>query len=131
MIKPIIYDQWNFAKKKIQETDKIEFFKERQVWWCSVGMNVGNEIYGKGKFFSRPVVIFKKLSNKHFLGIPLTTKVKAGSWYVKFRHKDEDSTALLNQIRVFDKKRLISSMGELDDQDFSRLKSAFKNIYCP
>ena len=84
-----IYDEWNEIKKKLQAKDRLEYFKERQIWWSSIGQNLGSETYGKGKTFTRPVLVFKKLSGNAFLGLPMTTKAKFGSWYVTIRHKEK------------------------------------------
>lgn len=43
------YDEWNKEKKKISDIDKKVFFKEGEIWWCSLGINLGEEVYGKGK----------------------------------------------------------------------------------
>src|SRR3989338_8328483 len=47
-----------------------KFFKQGEVWWCRVGKNVGDEIYGKGEKFARPVLIIKKLTRTTFLALP-------------------------------------------------------------
>ena len=64
------------------KTAKIPRITDGEVWWVAVGENVGVEINGKSKYFSRPVLIFKKLSHLGFMGIPLSTQVHSGSWYV-------------------------------------------------
>jgi mRNA interferase MazF len=61
-------------------------FKEGELWWCSIGMNIGVEIFGKGADCARPVVIFKKFNADSLLGIPLTTKPKEGAQYVRTTH---------------------------------------------
>ena len=67
MIDLITFDQWNEVKKNLHQKEKeVEFFKEKQIWWCSVGQNLGSESYGKGATFSRPVLVFKKLSERIF-----------------------------------------------------------------
>jgi mRNA interferase MazF len=125
------FDNWNTLKKSIQDGKKVEYFRERQVWWCSVGQNIGYEVYGKGKEFSRPVLVFKKLTQNSFLGVPLTSKDKTGSWYIKFIHRRRIVRAMLHQIRIFDKKRLIDRFGEVDDSDFAKIAEGFENFYCP
>jgi len=131
MIDLIIFDHWNNVKKKLHQKGKeVEFFKEKQIWWCSIGQNLGSESYGKGVTFSRPVLVFKKLSERTFLGIPLTSKTKQGSWYVTIKHRGQEITALLNQIRIYDKKRLSNRLGEIDNEDFRRVKTGFSAFYC-
>jgi hypothetical protein len=66
----------------ISAPQKSHLFKEREVWWCSIGLNVGDEEFGKGVQFARPVLVFKKLSANLFLGLPLSGQPKEGGWYV-------------------------------------------------
>lgn len=131
MINLKLFDDWNVVKKKLQNKDKVKFFKEGQVWWCSIGQNLGSETYGKGRTFTRPVLVFKKLSGDVFLGLPMTTKIKSGSWYVTIRHKNKSVTIQLHQARIFDKKRLRDSFGQIDDADFEKIKTGFVSLYCP
>ena len=44
------------------------------IWWASTGENVGSEINGKSALFSRPVIIYKKLSHGIYFVIPTTTQ---------------------------------------------------------
>lgn len=125
-----LFDEWNVVKKRLQQQDRVKFFKQRQIWWCSIGQNLGSESYGKGRTFTRPVLIFKKLSGELFLGLPLTSKIKQGSWYVSMRHKGNEVTVLLNQARLYDKKRLVYRFGEVDDADYDRIKKGFSDLYC-
>ena len=40
------FDSWN-EKKKILNNNDVSFYHEREVWWCSLGVNVGYEQNGK------------------------------------------------------------------------------------
>ena len=104
-------------------------FKEGEIWWCSVGMNIGREIFGKGKDFSRPIVIFRKIGSDSFLAIPLTLQLKNGSWFVAIWYDGVERRALLSQVRVLDEKRLIRKIGTLDDENFQLLKKKFIEFY--
>lgn len=64
-----LFDKWNAVKKKLQDETRVRYFRERQVWWCSIGQNLGSESYGKGETFTRPVLVFKKLSGEIFFGV--------------------------------------------------------------
>jgi mRNA interferase MazF len=121
-----IYDEWNSLKKKITQSNKHILFKEGEVWWCSVGYNVGTESFGKGKSFSRPVLVLKKLSNETSVCVPLTTKIKVGSWFVKISILSADRYAMLNQIRMFHSKRFQRRMITLDDLTFNTIKEKLK-----
>ena len=43
---------------------------KKDIWWVSVGVNVGFEEDGKNDNFVRPVLVLKKFNNDMFLGIP-------------------------------------------------------------
>ena len=121
--------QWIGLKQKIHETSKgPKFFKEGEIWWCAVGENIGVEINGKGVTFSRPVFVYRKLSRNGFLGIPLSTKLKDGSWYVRVTFKKE-ICANLAQVKVFSSSRMYTKMGELDEIDAEKIKAGFLQLY--
>ncbi len=124
-----IYDRWNIVKKSLQARDKLKFFKERQIWWCNIGQNLGAEVYGKGSDFSRPVLVYKKLSGDLFLGLPLSTRIKNGNWYTTISHNDRPVSVLLSQIRILDKKRLIVRFGHINDLNFNKIKTGFNSLY--
>lgn len=87
-----------------------------------MGENVGYEINGKSALFSRPVVILKKLSSTVFIGIPLSSKKKEGSWFVKIVHKGKSEVANISQLRLLDFRRLSNKQGELNKKDFKEIK---------
>ena len=118
-----------FIKIKINDSSHLPSIKEGEIWWCSVGQNVGVEINGKGKVFTRPVLVYKKLSCFGFMGIPLTSKEHAGSWYVGFSFKNRLSMAALAQARVFSTSRLHKKMGALPENDFRLIQDGFKRLY--
>ena len=78
------FNEWIRLKRKIHYRGRETDFSEGEVWWCGCGENVGVEINGKNRYFSRPVLIFRKLDKKSFMGIPLTSRSKRGTWYVPF-----------------------------------------------
>jgi mRNA interferase MazF len=124
------YERWMPVKTKLHNANNIPAaFKEGDIWWCAFGENIGVEIDGKGRQFSRPVYVYKKLSREGFLGIPLTTQLKTGSWYVEFDFKGIKENANLAQIRVISSKRLTDKIGSLDDGDRVRIKRGFIGLY--
>ena len=122
--------EWINLKERLHISEhKIPLFKEGEVWWCALGENVGVEMNGKSGKFSRPICIFKKLSQDGFLGIPLSTKDKQGTWYIPISHKDINCVAVLSQMRVLSSKRLFDKQGELDEKDFEKIKQGFYSLY--
>lgn len=122
--------EWIGLKENLHNKDhRPPFVSEGDIWWCSLGENVGSEINGKSHQFSRPVIIYKKLAHGFYFVIPTSTKLREGSWYVSFRHKDKETVACLQQARSIDFKRLWSKLGTLDDTDFEKVKEGFHELY--
>ncbi len=92
------FPAWMKLKEKLDGlTHRAPLVSESDVWWASIGENVGSEIGGKNHQFSRPVIILKKLAHGFYFVIPTTTKVKTGTWYVPFKHQGTDMMACLHQ----------------------------------
>ncbi|MBQ3280064.1 type II toxin-antitoxin system PemK/MazF family toxin [Candidatus Saccharibacteria bacterium] len=123
------FDGWNELKKDLDDRSDFLPVKEGEVWWCSIGINVGVETCGKNEKYSRPVVILKKLSQFGFLGVPLTSQEHTGSWYTEFVFKDKKQYAVLAQVRVFSTNRLTDRMGTLPQSDFDKIKGGFLELY--
>ncbi len=122
--------EWIKRKEKLDKgVYNSPMFKEGEIWWCSVGENVGVEVNGKSDDFTRPVLIFKKLSREGFLGIPMTTQQKEGSWYVNVRQSGKNVIVILSQIRILSSKRLHIKIGELDDEDCKLVAKSFTELY--
>jgi PemK-like, MazF-like toxin of type II toxin-antitoxin system len=128
---------WFELKPKLNNLNhKPPFFKEREIWWCHLGENIGTEISGKSQKFTRPVIINTKLSKYTFLGIPTTTQLfdqngneRNGSWYQKIEINDKKMLAVLSQIRIIDYRRLDKVLAEIDPKDFGLIKNAFNRLY--
>lgn len=126
----LYFKNWFRVKVLLWEKDSKKIvFKQGDIWWCSIGMNIGEEIFGKSEKFTRPVLIYKKFTSNSFLGLPLTSRDKNGSWYVEISLHEKISKVMLNQARIFDKKRLASKMGSLDDTDMKKVREGFKKLY--
>ena len=71
------FDKWNTQKKELDIRKEEFFFKDGEIWWCSVGVNIGSESCGKGETFRRPVLVLRKLSSTAFIGIPFLRSQKS------------------------------------------------------
>lgn len=120
--------EWMTTKDRIHKTKAVTRFSEGQIWWAALGKNVGVEINGKHKDYSRPVVIFKKLSQLCFLAIPLTSQPHSGTWYVEFNFGGKQEYAVLSQIRMMSVFRLYNRMGKLSTGDFKKIKAGFRKL---
>ena len=118
------------VKEKLHNTNsKPPLVKERDLWWVSFGENIGSEINGKSKLFSRPGIVIKKLSRGFYLVAPTTSQRKEGSWYAPIRQEGKDIFVCLHQIRTIDYRRLSNRLGVVDEEDFKRVKEAFLKLY--
>ena len=123
------FDKWNTEKKLINQKlqDSELYVSERELWWCHIGVNVGHEQDGKGVNFERPVLILKSLSKDTFLAVPTSSKYKNNKNYIKVNTGDKFSYALIDQVKVIDKKRLNRKVGTVATEDYNLvLKSIIK-----
>jgi len=123
------FHEWIELKEKIHYGNSGPKINEGDVWWCGCGENVGIEINGKSSRFSRPVLVMKKLSHQGFMGIPLTSQEKTGSWYAKFEFLGKYAYAALCQARVMSTSRLYSKIGRLPESDLAIVKKGFFNLF--
>lgn len=122
------FKEWSSLKEKLDKTAKQILFKEREVWWCSLGINVGHEENGKNKYFTRPVLILRKFNRQIFLAVPLTSKLKDNKFYFKITFKEKEQSAMLSQIRVLEGKRLRNKMGEITEGQFDAVRKSVSEI---
>ena len=127
------FQGWNTLKQRLsgREDKSVPWIKEREIWWCSIGVNVGCEADGHNELYNRPVLIVRKFSPRAFLGVPLTTKGKANEYNLPIEFKGETSYVMLSQLRLYDTKRIQnqkSLMGTLPVEQFSAVKKALKEL---
>jgi len=122
------YEKWHKLKCFINASKKNIYFNEREIWFCSIGFNIGYEQDGKNDMYERPVIILKKFNNRIFLGIPITSTVKDNKFYYVFNYKNKQYSAILSQIRLLDAKRLTRKIRFLLKSEFTELKLKLKNL---
>ena len=123
------FDEWNNIKQKLHnKKSKIIIPKNREIYWASIGVNVGFEQDGKGEIFSRPVLVVKRYSKNLFFGVPLSTQIKEGSFFYTFTLNKKQSNALLVQAKTYDTKRLENRIGMISKDDFQTLKIKLKDL---
>src|SRR5579864_1014844 len=122
------FDNWNIQKKKAHAIQERPMFKEREVWWCSLGVNVGDEQDGKGRSFSRPVLVLKKFNRNVFVGVPFSTKLKDNRFYCPIHFKGIEQSVILSQVRLMDAKRFGIKMGEISPHEADKIKDKIKQL---
>ena len=120
------FDKWCELKKKLEDTETNIYFNEWQIWWLSIWLNIKKESCGKWDNYRRPVLVLKKLSSITFIWIPLSSKIKTGTWFSQYKQHWQKLTALLYQIRMFDNIRFQRKIWEMDEHDFKEIKKRLK-----
>lgn len=121
--------EWSKLKIRIQKAEDIKFyFYEREIWWASLGSNIGFEEDGKNSGFERPVLVLKKFSSRILWVLPLTSREREGDFYYTFKFDDIKSTVILPQLRTISSKRLIRKMGKISEEEFVNIKMRIKNF---
>ena len=63
----IKFIEWAKLKIRIHVSEEEPvYFKEKDIWWASLGANIGHEQDGKNESFERPILVLKKF-NKYIL----------------------------------------------------------------
>jgi mRNA-degrading endonuclease toxin of MazEF toxin-antitoxin module len=120
---------WHAKESHLNNTQKTHFFREREVWFCHLGTNIGHEQDGVGKDFLRPVLVLRKFSPFMLWAVPLTKTPRESQYYFHFSFRSgTESFAVLSQIRFIDANRLSYRAGEMKKSDFLALKQKLKAL---
>jgi mRNA-degrading endonuclease toxin of MazEF toxin-antitoxin module len=123
------FDGWNKEKKHINANETSKLYHQRQLWWCSLGANIGFEQDGTGEEHQRPVLILKGMSRETCYVIPLTTSAKRHKHRIPIGEVEgKQAVALMSQMRLIDTKRLVNKIGFLDQHVFTLVRKAAKDL---
>ena len=119
------FDVWNDIKKILNKKiiKETTHFYEREVWWTSLGKNIGSEENGKNKHFERPCLIFRIFNKDVLWVIPLTTKlnIKNDRNEYLIKNNDLNSIADITQLRLISSKRLLRYKNTISYDDFQNI----------
>ena len=124
------FTHWHHQKTAMEHAIKSRvFFHEREIWWCSIGLNVGFEQDGRGEKFARPVLVFRKFNKEVFWALPLSTKIKTSKFYAPVELYDGIArVAIISQMRLIDAKRLIVKVGGINEDNYTEIQKAVINL---
>ncbi|MCX6751195.1 MAG: type II toxin-antitoxin system PemK/MazF family toxin [Candidatus Nomurabacteria bacterium] len=126
------YFKWHAIKSDIENSGKEILFRDREIWWCSLGENVGFEQDGKNEKYERPVLVFRKFNKGMFWGLPLTSKEKNDSFHYKLtlhiKNENDEieekiSMVILSQLRLLSGKRLIRRVARINENNFKEIEN--------
>lgn len=117
------FDNWNTEKKRLENIGHDTLaFHEREIWWCSIGINLGDEQDGKNELFERPVLVIKKFNNKVAWVLPMSTQKKDGIYYHYLEHEGKTFTVILSQLRLISVKRFRRFVRKISPHQFSLIQ---------
>lgn len=120
------FDGWNELKKSIDAESNVLFCNPREIWWASVGLNIGSEENGKNSLFERPVLIIK-VFNRHMARIvPLTSNIKNDRHRIEISFNEIINSAIISQTKTISTKRLSRKLGKLDENQFKTVVRMIK-----
>lgn len=123
------FDRWNELKKNTHKKEVSLFYHEREIWWCTLGVNVGSEQDGSSKEFRRPVLILKGFGRTTCFVIPLTTSTREHPLRPSIGLVGgEEAHAPLSQMRVIDTKRLVRKIGVLEKRTFDQIRKTARGM---
>lgn len=120
------FDKWTFLKKNIEQAKVIKFANRREIWWCSLGENIGTEFCGKNDLYERPVLILKVFNKETLKVLPLTSKEKYGLYYIRILLGDKVSFGSLSQVKTMSAKRLSRKIGRINLSQFENIIKVYK-----
>ena len=125
------YVSWYRLKAKIENIDEVRLFQEREIWWCSLGANIGAEEDGKNELFERPVLVVRKFSKELFIGLPLSTKLKDNRYYHPIKIGEQEGSVLVSQLRVLSSKRLTRKLEKIGKGLFGEIVDKVAGVVFP
>ncbi len=123
------FDKWNRQKKNIHNFNTRPVpFHERDIWWCYLGLNIGDEQDGKSEIFERPVLVLKKFNKQLAWVLPLSTKVKDNKYYHVINHNGILFSVILSQMRMTSAKRFSRFRMKLGRSEFRLIVNKIKYL---
>lgn len=117
------FDDWNKEKKQLEVKGYESLpFHEREIWWCSIGINLGDEQDGKNDLFERPVLIVKKFSRRLAWVLPMSTKPKEGIYYHQLNYDNRTFVVILSQLRLVSTKRFRRFIRKISSEHFVEIR---------
>ena len=125
------FDRWNSIKKATDAADEDArlYYREGETWWVRLGKNVGYELDGKSREFTRPVIVLKKYNQYSFLALPLTTAQKRNPYRLPIGIVGgKQAFATLSQLRNIDSKRLVMKITHVEQDVLEVIKKEASRV---
>jgi mRNA interferase MazF len=121
--------EWTKLKIRLHTSEREIYFREGEIWWASLGANIGHEQDGKNENFERPVLVLKKFNQFILWVVPLTSQIKEGNpYYVEYKLNGEVYATVISQLRLVSSKRLLRKVGIFLTEDFEKVREEIKKL---
>ena len=121
---------WNQQKKRMNSVSGNRLYNEREVWWCSLGINIGFEQDGTGNNAERPILILKGISRETCFALPLTTSSKKNRYRISLGDiGGRNASAICSQLKVIDTRRFINKICRVDEDIFLKIRKAVRSMF--
>ena len=135
------HHKWSKVKELLDQKTDYPRTKPRQIWWCAIGLNIGQE-QSCDDGYERPVLVLKAFGGI-FWGLPITSSDPAGTKaknplyfkidgmpYINERGKQKvlHGFVAIHQLRVFDGRRLKRKILKIDVETFEKITAKIKDI---
>jgi dTDP-4-dehydrorhamnose reductase len=124
-----LFDDWNSIKKKTNNRHLDFNVRAGDIWWMTQGVNIGSEIDGKGKSFTRPCLVLKIVGGEMLLVVPLTSKSKKYDGYMPLKLGNRENMMCLNHIKTISKKRILGRISHISEKQLEEIKVKIANYY--
>ena len=114
---PKDFDSWNRTKKQIDAREVEIFCNPREIWWCSIGLNIGSEEDGKNELFERPVLVVTVFNKGMVRVAPLTSKSKEDRHHITITYDGRTGAVIISQVRTISTKRLSRKLCRLNKDE--------------
>jgi mRNA interferase MazF len=123
------FERWNKLKQNLNALKNQDIrVKEGEIWWCALGVNIGNEIDGKNELSERPVLVIKKFPNKSYWIVPLSKTDREHKFAIPFIIDSKISKAIISQTRVISSQRFIRRMHKVSSKKLLAITNQVKSM---
>jgi len=106
----------------------VELVRQFEVWLTPLDPSVGSELRK-----TRPcIVVSPDVTNRHLntiVVVPLTTAEHDYAFRVKVAFQGREGQAAIDQVRVIDRQRLLTRLGELDPSTGQLLLKGLRDFF--
>lgn len=122
------YIRWHEIKRHLEGLNRRINFREREIWWCSLGENLGAEQDGKHERFERPILVFRKFNRDLFWDLPLTSTRKKSQFYFPIEIHGIPRSIILSQVKTMSAKRLTRRLAKIHPRMFDSVIQGFLRL---